>query len=78
MFSLRTSRYRRKCIDRLEQLLSLTRARIIRVDAQLHDEIVGAVSHLPHIIAVALVNQVARYNDANPLYEAWRPAVSVT
>lgn len=56
--------------DRLEQLLSLTRARIIRVDAQLHDEIVGAVSHLPHIIAVALVNQVARYNDANPLYEA--------
>jgi prephenate dehydrogenase len=54
---------------RLEQLLSYTRARIIRVDAELHDEIVGAISHLPHIIAVALVNQIARYNDTNPLYQ---------
>jgi len=35
-----------------------------------HDEIVGAISHLPHIIAVALVNQVAKYNEDNPLYQA--------
>jgi len=54
---------------KLEQLLAYTRARIIRVDAQLHDEIVGAISHLPHMIAVALVNQVARYNEHNSLYQ---------
>lgn len=55
--------------QKLEKLLTYTRARIIRVDAQLHDEIVGAISHLPHIIAVALVNQVAKYNEMNSLYE---------
>lgn len=33
-----------------------------------HDRIVGAISHLPHVIAVALVNQVCDYNKDNPLY----------
>ncbi|CAM3395230.1 prephenate dehydrogenase [Marinicrinis lubricantis] len=52
----------------LKQLLELTRAKIIRVDSALHDDIVGAISHLPHIIAVALVNQVASYHEQNDLY----------
>jgi prephenate dehydrogenase len=55
--------------QRLSDLLSLTRAQIIRMDADQHDEIVGAISHLPHIIAAALVNQVSMYNDANDLHE---------
>jgi prephenate dehydrogenase len=55
--------------NRLEKLLRLTKAQIIRMDADEHDGIVGAVSHLPHVIAVALVNQVCRYNDSNDLYE---------
>ncbi len=54
---------------KLEGLLAYTRARIVRVDARMHDEIVGAISHLPHIIAVALVNLVAKYNADNPLYK---------
>jgi prephenate dehydrogenase len=54
--------------QRLEQLLAYTKAQIVRVDPVLHDEIVGAISHLPHIIAVALVNQVRHYNDSNGLY----------
>ncbi|MNH78058.1 T-protein [compost metagenome] len=53
---------------RLEELLVYTKAHIVRVEPELHDEIVGAISHLPHIIAVALVNQVCDYNDKNPLY----------
>ncbi|GGH24409.1 prephenate dehydrogenase [Paenibacillus segetis] len=53
---------------RLEQLLTYTRAQIVRVEPMLHDEIVGAISHLPHIIAVALVNQVRDYNENNELY----------
>jgi len=53
---------------RLEQLLTHTRAQIVRVEPILHDEIVGAISHLPHIIAVALVNQVHDYNENNELY----------
>lgn len=55
--------------ERLSSLLELTKAQIVRVDAILHDDIVGAVSHLPHIIAVALVNQIARYNESNELYQ---------
>lgn len=55
--------------ERLSQLLQHTKAQIVRVDPRLHDDIVGAISHLPHIIAVALVNQVRDYNDSNALYK---------
>lgn len=54
---------------RLEELLQHTKAQIVRVDPELHDEIVGAISHLPHIIAVALVNQIAGYNNKEDLYQ---------
>lgn len=56
--------------NRLVELLRYTKAQIVRVDAVQHDEIVGAISHLPHIIAVALVNQIAGYNKDNALYES--------
>ncbi|MDR0270324.1 prephenate dehydrogenase [Paenibacillus sp.] len=57
-----------KVYESLELLLTYTRAKIIKVNPIEHDRIVGAISHLPHIIAVALVNQVCDYNDTNPLY----------
>jgi prephenate dehydrogenase len=38
------------------------------MDATEHDEIVGAISHLPHIIAVGLVNQIRNYNEHAPEY----------
>ncbi|MGM1046107.1 MAG: prephenate dehydrogenase [Bacillota bacterium] len=56
-------------VDSLSVLLSHTRAHIVTVEPQLHDQIVGAISHLPHIIAVALVNQICSYNEDNPLYQ---------
>jgi prephenate dehydrogenase len=56
-------------VDRLTSLLSITKAQIVQVDAREHDDIVGAISHLPHIIAVALVNQIRGYNESNPLYQ---------
>jgi prephenate dehydrogenase len=56
-------------VDKLSSLLKLTKAQIIQVDAKQHDDIVGAISHLPHIIAVALVNQIRAYNETNPLYQ---------
>ncbi|WP_094096147.1 prephenate dehydrogenase [Paenibacillus physcomitrellae] len=52
----------------LEKLLAYTKSHVIRVEPMLHDDIVGAISHLPHIIAVALVNQVRTYNESNELY----------
>lgn len=56
-------------LERLQQLLSFTRAHMIAVDPGQHDEIVGAISHLPHMIAAGLVNQVAAYNEHNDLYQ---------
>lgn len=52
----------------LESLLLNTRAQIVRLNPERHDEIVGAISHLPHIIAVALVNQIRTYDDTDSLY----------
>jgi prephenate dehydrogenase len=42
-------------------------AHILRLDARRHDEIFAAVSHLPHVIAFALVSMLAKRDDAAPL-----------
>ncbi|BBH20978.1 prephenate dehydrogenase [Paenibacillus baekrokdamisoli] len=55
-------------VDKLIELLKHTKAHIIQVSPEEHDEIVGAISHLPHIIAVALVNQIRAYSNTNELY----------
>lgn len=56
--------------SRLSALLAYTRAQIVRIEPDVHDAIVGGISHLPHIIAVALVNLVAGYSETNPLYQS--------
>jgi prephenate dehydrogenase len=42
-------------------------ARIVRLDARQHDEIFAAVSHLPHIVAFALVSMLAKRPEAPTL-----------
>lgn len=42
-------------------------SKIVRLDAAEHDEIFGAVSHLPHVIAFALVHQLGKRRDAKRL-----------
>lgn len=42
-------------------------ARVIELDAGRHDEIFAAVSHLPHVIAYALVSMLAKRSDASEL-----------
>src|SRR5204863_7475544 len=42
-------------------------ARILELDAKRHDEIFAAVSHLPHLVAFALVSMLARRQDASTL-----------
>jgi len=43
-------------------------ARVLQLDAREHDAIFAAVSHLPHVIAFALVNTLARRADARRLF----------
>lgn len=56
-------------VEDLVQLLSLTKAHIVQMDSQKHDRVVGAISHFPHIVASALVNQVAGYDDEHHWYQ---------
>ncbi len=59
----------RDAYERLKALLLLTKSNVLKMDARSHDEIVGAISHLPHMIAVSLVNQISRYNEGNDYYK---------
>jgi len=43
-------------------------ARIVRLAAAEHDAIFGAVSHLPHVVAFALVHLLARQPDPRKLF----------
>lgn len=55
-------------VTALRELLKPTKANIVVLDPEEHDQIVGAISHFPHIIAAALVNQVGRYSENTPWY----------
>lgn len=51
-------------IEHLSQLLTLTGARIQTLEAGVHDRLVAAVSHVPHLAAVALVNSTEGNSDS--------------
>ncbi|PTM58692.1 prephenate dehydrogenase [Desmospora activa] len=56
-------------VRRLSECLECsTGARLVIMKADHHDRVVGAISHLPHVLAAALVNQVAGYNQENEWY----------
>ncbi len=48
----------------VERLWRAVGARLERLEPAVHDEIFAAVSHLPHLLAFALVEQIARAQDA--------------
>ena len=52
-----------EALTRIEQLWRACGARVLRMDADTHDDVLAGVSHLPHIAAYALVNAV---RDAAP------------
>lgn len=52
----------------LSMLIQATGARVRRMSAERHDRIVAAISHVPHLIAAALVNQVRTRAMADPLH----------
>lgn len=53
-------------VQRLSNLLEIaTGAKLVIMNPDHHDRIVGAISHLPHVIAAGLINQVGGYNENN-------------
>lgn len=50
-------------VERLKEWLSGTKAAFIKINPGKHDEIVAVISHFPHIVASALVHQLAKFPD---------------
>ncbi len=55
-------------VDRLSALLRKAGARPKIMNADHHDDVVAAISHVPHIIAAALVNQVSELAEKDNAY----------
>lgn len=58
-----TSRTRPEAFQKLHSLLTKLGARVMALSPKKHDEVVAAVSHLPHLAAAELVNSVATVEE---------------
>jgi prephenate dehydrogenase len=54
-------------LELLSSIVASVGANPVVMSAERHDEVVAAVSHLPHLLAVALVNTIAGNEDAEEL-----------
>ena len=55
-------------IEKIAALWSACGANVTRMDAEQHDSVLATVSHLPHLLAFALVHEVAQRADAEQLF----------
>ena len=58
-----TSRTDAGALETVRKLWDLTGSIVLTMDPMLHDKILGAVSHLPHIAAYALINTLTDLRD---------------
>ena len=59
----------KQAINVVRSLWQSTGANVTEMSAQAHDQIFAAVSHLPHLLAFALVNNLASRPNAKQLFE---------
>ncbi|SFA73868.1 prephenate dehydrogenase [Lentibacillus halodurans] len=52
-------------LNNLEKLLKGTKSRMIKLKAEEHDEMTGVISHFPHLIASALVQQAKKWEGTH-------------
>jgi len=55
-----------EAVERLTEFAGCLGARIVELDPAAHDRLVAATSHLPHVVAAALVNAVWTVTDGHP------------
>jgi prephenate dehydrogenase len=55
---------RADALDRVEAVWRACGGRVVRMQAAQHDRVLASVSHLPHVLAFALVAQIAGQPDA--------------
>lgn len=56
-------------VEKVKKLWEACDANVIEMSAQEHDSIFAAVSHLPHLLAFALVNDLASRDNAEQLFK---------
>ena len=56
-------------LDAVCRMWQVAGANICRMDAETHDGIFAAVSHLPHLLAFALVDELSRRANAEQLFD---------
>lgn len=59
-----TPRTDRRALTRVREMARGLGCRVVELDPEGHDQAVAAVSHLPHLLACALVNTVGRVPDS--------------
>jgi len=55
-------------LERVRGLWTACGARVVTMDAAAHDAVFAAVSHLPHVLAYALVHDIAQRENAEELF----------
>ena len=59
---------RRAALEQVEAAWKACGARVSRMDPEEHDAVLATVSHLPHVLAYALVHNVAKRNNSEQLF----------
>ena len=55
-------------LQKISRMWQLTGAEVEILDPQLHDEVLSASSHLPHVLAFALVDYLAANNQSDAIF----------
>ena len=55
-------------VSKIEEAWKRCGAQVARMDPEEHDAVLAAVSHLPHVLAYALVHDVAKRNNSAQLF----------
>lgn len=56
-------------LDKLTAFWRGAGMKVVQMDPSRHDEVLGAVSHLPHLVAYALVNTVSQLDEGEKLLD---------
>lgn len=56
-------------LEKVRAMWMLTGAEVIEMEAEWHDVVLSATSHLPHMLAYALVSQLANMSEAEDIFK---------